>query len=170
MYSWKTALITLVIFGLGGLAGSLITARVIKNKIEQVQTTFAPPDIVSPDYPARVVQVMEAQLQLSPEQVKRARVIVRQAQQEVQRLNGEWQQKVADLDLNSRELVAARQEWRLKSRQVFIRADQSILDILRQDQYKLFEEYVKRRRALMQKNRGPGGPRPGDGPLPPPRS
>jgi hypothetical protein len=162
MYSWKAALMTLVIFGLGGLAGSLITAQVIKTKIEQVKTSAVFPDVHDGDFPARMAHVMEVQVKLTPEQVKRVRSILRDTQLEVNRLNGEWQQRVVDLEPGSKELIAARNEWRLKSRRVFVRMDDTVRGLLTVEQRPLFEEFIRKRRALFQQNRGGPPPRPGD--------
>src|SRR5262245_22820361 len=130
MNSWKTVLITLAIFGLGGLAGSLITAQVIKTKVEQVQATTPPPQIYEGDFLPRMAHVMEIQLKLTPEQVQAARAILRQAQQNLRKLNEEWQLKAEEMDLGSPRLMAARTEWRIKSRRIFVQSDEDVRNLL----------------------------------------
>ncbi len=45
MHYWKTALLTLVIFALGGVAGGLVTAKIIHGKIERVEITHIGPQL-----------------------------------------------------------------------------------------------------------------------------
>ena len=155
-------MITLGIFGLGGLAGSLITARVIKSKIEQVQTiTAATTDWRDEGFPTRMVHEMEVRVKLSPDQVKQVRSILRRSQQEILRLNGEWQQKLAELEPGSGALLAARGEWRMKSRRAIVRSDESVREILTREQHPLFEEFLRWRRLSAQPAR-PAVPRAGE--------
>ena len=116
MHYWKTALLTLVIFALGGLAGSLVTAHVIKSRIEKVEATQPIAGIEQGDFVPRMMHIMEKQLNLQQAQTGRARDIMKRAQQEILRLNGDWRQKASELQPLSPELLASRNEWRLKSR------------------------------------------------------
>lgn len=170
MHSWKTALITLVIFGLGGLAGTLITARVIKSKIERVEVTRPVPGMFEGEWIPQTIRVMEKQLHLSPEQTGRIRGIMLRAQQETFRLRVEWQQNAAGHeDPNSPELLRARNEWRITSRKVIARSDEEVAALLAKEQLPLFEEFKRKRGSLMQNRPNGGPPRqgkpPGDRPL-----
>jgi hypothetical protein len=126
MQYWKTAFLTLLIFGLGGVAGGLVTAQVIKRKIEVVRQTTPGPDVVAPEWIPQTVQVMRRQLNLRPDQVERARDIMLSSQ---------------------REIVRQREEFRLHSRNAIARADDAIYEILSDEQKPLFEEFKQRRAA-----------------------
>src|SRR5687767_11685093 len=97
MHYWKTAFLTLVIFGLGGVAGGLITAQVIKGKIEHVRVSTPGREIVGPEWIGKNLGVMQRQLNLTPDQVRHVREIMMRSQ---------------------REIVLARDEFRLRSRNV----------------------------------------------------
>lgn len=164
MHYWKTALLTLVIFGLGGLAGSLITAHVIKFRIEKVEATQPIAGFEQGDFIPRMMHVMEKQLNLQPAQIGRARDIMKRAQQEILRLNGDWRQKASELPPLSPELLSARNEWRLKCRDVIKKSDEAIRGLLLPEQFSLFEEFLRKRRTLFTPNRPVNGqpPRLGD--------
>lgn len=158
MHSWKTALITLAIFALGGMAGSLITAQVIKGKIERVEVTRPTPDIYEGPWPAMMVRAMEKQVQLTPEQSAKVRDIMRHTQQEVIRLRTEWQQNTArHEDPGSPEPLRLRDRWRLETRRTVMRSDEQIAALLTSEQVPRFEEF-KRQRIKLQFNRGQNGP------------
>ena len=166
MHHWKTALLTLVIFALGGVAGSLVTAKIIHGKIEHVERTRPGPEIYQGEYIPHTLGVMERMVKLLPEQVQKIRVIMREAQQETLRVRAEWQEKASALsEQNGREIMRAREEWRLKSRRIVERSDESIRELLTAEQKPLFGEFLKKRRNMMQ-NRFQNGPlpRPGDRP------
>ena len=164
MHYWKTALLTLVIFALGGLAGSLVTAHVIKSRIEKVEATQPIAGIEQGDFVPRMMHIMEKQLNLQPAQIGRARDVMKRAQQEILRLNGDWRQKASELQPLSPELLVSRNEWRLKSRDIITKSDAAIRGLLSPEQFPLFEEFLRKRRALFMPNRPDGGPpsRPGE--------
>lgn len=142
MHYWKTALLTLLIFGLGGVAGGLITAQVIKGRIEHVRLTTPGPEVAGLDWIPQMLPAMRHQLNLTPEQVEKVRNIMFRTQKEIQR---------------------AREEWRLKSRNAIARSDEAIVEILSDEQKSRFEEFKRKRRSMFQQ-RGQNGPplRPGD--------
>lgn len=158
MHSWKTALITLAIFALGGLAGSLITAQVIKGKIERVDGTRPTADMYEGPWPAMMVRAMEKQLQLTPEQSARVRDIMRRTQQEIIRLRSEWQQNTArHEDPGSPEPIRLRDRWRLETRRTVLRSDEQIAALLTSEQLPGFEEF-KRQRSKAPFLRGQNNP------------
>ena len=57
MQHWKTAFLTLLIFGLGGVAGGMVTAEIIKRKIEVVRQTTPGPEVVAPDWIPQTVHL-----------------------------------------------------------------------------------------------------------------
>lgn len=146
MQHWKTAFLTLVIFGLGGVGGGLVTAQIIKRKIEVVNQSTPGPEVIRPEWIPQTVQVMRRQLNLTPEQVEQVRDIMIPAQ---------------------REMVRQREEFRLRTRNAMARADEAVFQLLTEEQKPLFEEF-KKNRALRMKQRFPNGqpPRPGDRPEP----
>lgn len=165
MHYWKTAFLTLVIFGLGGVAGSLVTAKVIHGKIERVEETHIGTQLMGGDWIAQNIGVMERMVKLMPEQVQKIRNIMRQAQQEALRARGEWQEKAAGLsEQNGLEIRRLREEWMLRTRRSVERADKEIRELLKEDQKPLFDEYLRKRRNLLQNRVQNGGlpPRPGD--------
>ena len=129
MHYWKTALLTLIIFGLGGIAGSLITARVIRTKIEAVKHTQAGPEAVAPEWIPQNLGAMERHVNLAGEQVSSIRETLTGAQKEILR---------------------ARDEYRINSRKVLARADEAILALLKPEQREKFEEFKKKRRGMIQ--------------------
>lgn len=167
MQHWKTAFLTLVIFGLGGVAGALITANIIHGKIERVETTRIGPEFMGGNMIPQTIGVMERMLELKPEQVKKIRDIMRQAQQESLRARAEWQDKVAGLsEEHSQEIKRAAEEWHIRSRRIVERADEATREVLTAGQKPLFEEFLKKRRNMLQNRMQNGGqsPRPGDRP------
>ena len=169
MHYWKTALFTLLIFALGGLAGSLITAQVIKTRIERVEVTRPLPGMHDEEFVPLMMRVMEKQLQLTAEQTTKARDIMRQAQRDMMRLNGEWRLKAAELEPGSPALLVARNEWRIRSRKAMAASDDAIRGLLTPAQLPSFEEYLHKRRTLMQERPGNAPLRPADRPPLPPR-
>ncbi len=172
MQYWKTAILTLGIFGLGGVAGSLVTAKVIHGKIERVEATHIGPQLMGGDWIAQNLGAMERMVKLTPEQVQKVRGIMRQAQQEALRARGEWQEKAAGLsEQNGPEIRRLREEAMLRTRRSVERADGEIRELLKEDQKPLFDEYLRKRRNLLQNRVQNGGPppRPGDRPLLVPR-
>jgi Spy/CpxP family protein refolding chaperone len=147
---WKTAFLTLVIFGLGGVAGGMITARVIKSRIEQVKVTTPGGGVTGDAFVPNMLGVMQRQLNLTPEQTENVREIMLRTQ---------------------REIVRSREEQRLKSRNIMERSDAAVMAILTDEQKAKYGE-VKNRRAAILRPRPPNGlppPRPGDRPGDPPR-
>ena len=166
MHYWKTAILTLVIFGLGGVAGGLITAKLIHARIEHVETTRIGPQMLGGNIP-QIIGVMERMLKLRPEQVQEIRGILRQAQQETLTARAEWQEKVAALsEEHSGEIMRAGEEWRILSRRIVERADIATRELLTAEQKPLFEEFLKKRRNMLQNRMQNGGQpmRPGDRP------
>ena len=145
MQHWKTAFLTLLIFGLGGVAGGLITAQVIRGKIEHVKLTTPGREVIGPEWIPQHLGAMQRQVNLTPEQVEKVREIMSRTQ---------------------REIVRAREDVRLRSRDAMERADQAIMEILTGEQKSQFLEFKKWRRAMFQnQQRPPNGmppPRPGD--------
>lgn len=140
MHHWKTAFLTLLIFGLGGLAGGLVTARVIKAKIEAAKQAPTPQEAAAPDWIPQTLGIMERHLDLSPSQVQKAREIMIRTQQDILR---------------------SRDEWRQSSRSALARADEAVRNVLRDDQRTRFEEFKKKRRAfLQQRAQNPASGRP----------
>ncbi len=161
MQYWKTAVITLVIFGLGGVAGSLVTAKVIHGKIERVETSQVGPQLMGGDWIAQNIGVMERMVKLMPEQVQKVRGIMRQAQQEALRVRGEWHEKAAGLsEQNGPEIRRLREESMLRTRRSVESADGQIRELLKEDQKPLFDEFLKKRRSLFQNRVQNGGPPP----------
>jgi|GEM_PF-670447 len=149
MHYWKTAFLTLLIFGLGGVAGGLITAQVIKGKIERVQISTLGPETARPEFIPQYLGALQRQMNLTPDQVQRIREIMMRSQ---------------------RETARAREEFRLRSRSIIERADQAIMEILTDEQKTQFEEFRKKRRTMFQNQQRPQnglpplrqGDRPGD--------
>ena len=168
MHYWKTALLTLMIFALGGVAGGLVTAKIIHGKIERVETTRIGPQVMNGDWILKNIGVMEHMVKLTPDQVQKIRGIMRQAQQEVFRAREEWQEKASGLsEQNGPEVRRAREESQLKSRRAVVKTDNTIRELLTEEQKPLFEEFIKKRRSMIQ-NRAQNGallPRPGERPL-----
>ena len=88
MHYWKTAFLTLLIFGLGGVAGSLITAQVIKGKIERVQISTLGPETARPEFIPQYLGALQRQMNLTPDQVQRIREILMRSQRETARARG----------------------------------------------------------------------------------
>src|SRR5687767_2690519 len=168
MHYWKTALLTLVIFGLGGVAGALVTAKIIHGKIERVETTrTGPQQFMGGNTIPQVIGVMERMVKLRPDQILKVRGIMRQAQQETLRARAEWQDKVAALtEENAPEIRRAGEEWRIRSRRIVERSDDAIRELLTAEQKPLFDEFLKKRRSMFQNRMQNGGmpPRPGERP------
>ena len=176
MHYWKTAFLTLVIFGLGGIAGGLITAKIIRGKIEYVEKTHPGPEIAHGEWIPQSIGVMERMVKLQPEQVQRIRVIMRKAQQESLRARAVWQDKAAELnEQNGPEIRRLREEWQIKTRRGVEAADNAIRELLTEEQKPLFEEFIKMRRGMIQNRLRNGGlppragERPGDRPALPPQ-
>ncbi len=172
MHHWKTAFLTLVIFGLGGIAGGLLTAKIIRGKIEYVEKTRAGPEIAHGEWILQSIGVMEHMVKLQPEQVQKVRSIMRKAQQESLRARSVWQEKAAELTgQNGPEIRRLREEWQIKTRRGVEAADNAIRELLTEEQKPLFEEFIKKRRGVIQNRLRNGGPppRPGDRPPLPPR-
>jgi len=142
MHHWKTAILTLVIFGLGSIAGGLVTARVIRAKIEAVKQTQAGPESTMPDWIPQSIALMERHLNLSPAQAKDIRDTMLRAQKEI---------------------LHAREDWRLTSRGAMARADDAVLALLNPEQKEKFGDYKKKRRQLLQQRlQGSTPARPGE--------
>ena len=142
MFSLKAILLTLSLFGLGGVAGGLMTARVIKARIEDAKAQPTSNDFIAADWIPASVMAMERQVNLTPEQAQRVREIMKHSQQEILR---------------------DRDDWRRRSRESIVRADRAIMELLNGPQKEQFEEFKKKRKALFMARQQNGGPmRPGE--------
>lgn len=138
MHTWKTAILTLLIFGLGSLAGSLVTSRVIhariqKDGVKPQQTAAMPP--LEAEWNAAQVEVMQRQVNLTPAQRREVVEIFSKAQREVQTM---------------------REDWKSRIRELLQGADRKVLEQLTPEQRVKFEEFRQKRRQWIR--RQPGGP------------
>ncbi len=106
----------------------------------------------------------------------KVRAILRKAQQESLRARAVWQDKAAELNEQSGpEIRQLREDWQIKTRRGVETADKAIRELLTEEQKPLFEEFVKKRRSIIQNRLRNGGlppragERPGDRPALPPQ-
>lgn len=155
MQNWKTAVLTLAIFGLGALAGSLVSAQIIRGRLAGAKAVTPAPPTDQPEWPAKMADSMRKQLDLNPEQSRAVAAILRQTHEDIQRM---------------------RERWRKDLRQRMIESDRALESQLKTEQRKRWDEFRKRRRSEFFAPRVPGarpqnGERPArqDAPPAPPR-
>lgn len=137
MKTLKTAIITLLIFGLGSVAGGLVNSKVTHARIEKegLPRPPAPAALPEAEWNAAQVEVMQRQLQLSPEQRGRIVEIFKRTQGDAQ---------------------AMREEWKTRMRDMLQHADRSVVEVLSPEQRGKFEEFrQKRRQFLQRRQQGP---------------
>jgi hypothetical protein len=125
MQNWKTAVLTLAIFGLGALAGTLVTAQIIRGRLAVVrQVTPAPPG-ENQEWAAKMTDNLRKQVDLSPDQSREVSAILARTHEDIQRL---------------------REKLRKDLRQRMIESDRAVERQLADPQRKRWEEIRRRRR------------------------
>ena len=134
MQNWKTAVLTLAIFGLGALAGTLVTAQIIRGRLAVVRQVTPAPPAENQEWAAKMTDNLRKQVDLSPDQSREVSTILARTHEDIQRL---------------------REKLRKDLRQRMIESDRAIERQLADPQRKRWEEIRRRRR-----NDQPQQPRP----------
>ena len=141
MHIWKTVILTLLIFGLGSVAGGLVTSRILHARIQKdglVKTpssTPAPPPLEA-EWNAAQIEVMQRQVNLPPGQRRQVVDIFGKAQVQVQSM---------------------REDWKSRIREILQQADRTVLELLSPEQRVKFEGFRQKRHQFWQR-RQQGGP------------
>jgi hypothetical protein len=138
MQNWKTAVLTLAIFALGALAGSLVSAQVFRGRLAGARKTSPAPPPESREWPQRVSDAVRQQVGLADTQSAAVSSILSRTYEDVQSM---------------------RERWRRELRQRMIESDRAIEKQLTEAQRKPWEEFRKRRRSDFF-NQRPQPPRP----------
>jgi|688.fasta_scaffold381958_2 hypothetical protein len=138
MQNWKTAVLTLAIFALGALAGSLVSAQVFRGRLAGARKTTPAPPPESREWPQRVSDSVRQQVGLSEPQSTAVSSILSRTYEDVQSM---------------------RERWRRELRQRMIESDRAIEKQLTDAQRKPWEDFRKRRRSDFF-NQRPQPPRP----------
>jgi Spy/CpxP family protein refolding chaperone len=148
MHTWKTALLTLLIFGLGAVAGGLVTSKLAHARIEKGRSQTTTRTVPLPPYEAEwneaQLDVMQRQVGFSPDQRRQVADIFSKAQ---------------------RELQSAREDWKNRMRELLQRSDRALLGLLTPEQRPRFEEFRQKRRQYLQQRRQNNSAPPPSGPL-----
>ena len=130
MQNWKTAFLTLVIFALGSLAGTLVTARILKERMEQHAGTIEQP--IVPDvpfqqsknpWPTRTLEGMARMIKPTTEQRVKIGKILHDVHEGNRKLRDDMQNLATQ-------------------------ADREILEILTPEQKPEYEKYLNKRKSL----------------------
>lgn len=125
---WKVMLALLALFLIGGVTGTAVTLKVVK----QIVANRTDPERM----PGRMLHEYEKRLGLTPEQVEKIRPVLHRA---------------------GREMAQLRMEMSARSFQVIRRSNEEISAELTPDQQKLFEELKAELRERYRQS-GPPGP------------
>lgn len=139
MQNWKTAVLTLAIFALGALAGSLVSAQVFRGRLAGARKSTPPPPPESREWPRRVADAVRQQVDLSEPQSTAVSGILSRTYEDVQSM---------------------RERWRRELRQRMIESDRAVEKQLTDAQRKPWEDFRNRRRSDFF-NQRPQSPRPG---------
>ncbi len=132
---WKPALITLLIFGLGAVAGGLVATTVVHRRVEQVRMQTLPANVTADrEFPRRIGVFIEKEMKLSADQRSGVKTMI---------------------ENYARDQESLRQDLRRRSSALFTDFEKRLNKILTDEQQKNYRSLSRRRQQFLQQFRKP---------------